>query len=408
MPAKHEQMRNENTLLVLDCIRLNGQSTRRSIQKATGLSWAAVSNISTELIARRVLVERAPHDRLAGRNPSYLDFVPKRNLTIGVELNAEGLTVLLLDLRCSVVDSRIERIRSIERDDVLAQMLGTVDEMIRENQLEPASLLGIGIAVQGSVDREGTTSLYNSFFRDWQNVPLKSLCESHFGVPVHVMHDPVCIALAEQWCRKPRSVDFALFRLSYGIGMSYIARGAPVQGHSGRAGELGHMVLNPDGPVCSCGNRGCMESYCSIRGLAHRILCKAQQGGLTLPTSLQQAVDRDVTSMKRIVDWGAERARSGDAALVPLFHDAAVYLGIGIANIVSLFNPACIILTGELLDYRDLLFEEARLVAQRAAWKLSEFEVIISEGGRRQASVGAALYFINAAFDDSQTSRLLD
>ena len=126
-PTKHEQMRNLNTLSVLDFIRQHGQSTRRDIQTATGLSWAAVSTISTDLIAKNILKESAYHGHLAGRNPAYLNFSPMRNLTIGMELNAEGLTVLLLGLRCEVIDSRIEAIRSLERDDVLRQMLGAVE-----------------------------------------------------------------------------------------------------------------------------------------------------------------------------------------------------------------------------------------------------------------------------------------
>lgn len=186
-PTKHEQMRNLNTLSVLDFIRQHGQSTRRDIQTATGLSWAAVSTISTDLIAKNILKESAYPGHLAGRNPAYLNFSPMRNLTIGMELNAEGLTVLLLGLRCEVIDSRIEAIRSLEHDDVLRQMLGAVEAILEANRLNSRELLGIGIAVQGSVDREGSTSLYNSFFRDWKNVPLKKICEERFGVEVRII-----------------------------------------------------------------------------------------------------------------------------------------------------------------------------------------------------------------------------
>lgn len=407
MPAKHEQMRNANTLLVLDHIRLHGESTRRSIQAATGLSWAAVSTISTDLIAKNVLEECPPHGRLAGRNPGYLDFFPMKNLTIGMELNAEGLTVLLLDLRCGVIDSHIEPIRSAERDDVLAQMLNAADQLLQRNHLEPASLLGIGVAVQGSVDREGSTSLYNSFFRNWRNVPLKKICEDRFGIPVHIMHDPVCIALAEQWRRKLAEEDFALIRLSYGIGMCYIADGVPIHGCGGVAGELGHMVLNPQGPPCSCGNRGCMESYCSIRGLTYRILDAARKGGIPLPADWPGEKERiGLEQMKQVINWAAAGARNGNPMFLGLFREAGQYLGFGIANIVTLFNPSKIILTGELLQYQDLFLAEARANAHKSAWNLAKFEILLSEKGQMQASVGAALYFINNAFG-SQTSRLL-
>lgn len=405
-PTKHEQMRNLNTLSVLDFIRQHGQSTRRDIQTATGLSWAAVSTISTDLIAKNILKESAYHGHLAGRNPAYLNFSPMRNLTIGMELNAEGLTVLLLGLRCEVIDSRIEAIRSLERDDVLQQMLGAVEAILEANRLNSRELLGIGIAVQGSVDREGSTALYNSFFRDWKNVPLKKICEERFGVEVRIIHDPVCIILAEQWRRRLLGEDCALVRLSFGIGMGYLAGGVPILGHTGAAGELGHMVLNPNGPLCSCGNRGCMESYCSIRGLTRRILDAAKLGELALPEALCTGEENSVDYMKRMVAWAADGASNGNKLLRRLFDEAGEYLGLGIANIVSLFNPSKVILTGELLQYQKLFLPHATKAAHSAAWMLSEFEILLLEEGRLQASVGAALHFINNAFE-SQDSRLL-
>ncbi|MBE6940887.1 MAG: ROK family protein [Ruminococcaceae bacterium] len=407
MPAKHDQMRGTNTLLVLEYIRHNGESTRRSIQKETGLSWAAVSTISTDLISKKVLMELPCSERVPGRNPVFLDFVPKRNLTLGIEINAEGITALLLDLRCDVVDHYIEPLESLDRDWVIDQMIRAIELLMSRNALDPSAILGIGIATQGTVDRDGAISVYNSFFNDWRNVPLKRIFEERFGIPVHVMHDPACIALAEQWNRRFTDKDnFAVIRLSYGIGMSHIVQGKPVTGSNGIAGELGHMVLDRNGPLCSCGNRGCMESYSSIRGLAHRIIAEYHAGNLSLPESLTQMNDRDIEFMSGLVSWSAAEAAEGNEVLLNIFDDAAYFLGVGIANVVSIFDPNCIILTGGLLDYQDLILDKAKTVAKELAWSLSEFEIIISREGRSQAAVGAALYFINDAFS-SLSSRLI-
>ena len=408
MPVKHEQMRGTNALLVLNHIRQNGASTRRSIQMATGLSWAAVSTISADLISKMVLRELPFSGKFAGRNPFSLDFVPMQNLTLGVEINAAGLTVQLLDLRCAVIDKCTEPLKSLDRDRVIEQMIHAVEELINRHGLDAQSLLGIGIATQGSVDREGSVSLFNSFFNGWRNVPLKEICEERFGIPVHVMHDPVCIALAEQWNRRlTEKDDFAMIRLSYGIGMSYIVQGDPITGSDGIAGELGHMILNSNGPRCSCGNRGCMESYCSLRGLTHRILEAYQATHTDLPEEFRQMNDRDIQFMSNMVNWGAEEARRGNAVLVKIFDDAAYYLGVGVANIVSLFNPKYVILTGEMLAFQDLILEKATQTANQMAWSLSKFQIIISNEDRCRASTGAALYFINNAFN-SLDSKLLE
>jgi predicted NBD/HSP70 family sugar kinase len=401
-------MRNTNALLVLDYIRLNGETTRRSIQQATGLSWAAVSNISTDLISKSVLRELPFPGKMAGRNPGYLDFVPMQNLTIGMDLNAEGITVQLLDLRCNVVDQIQEAIRSFERDHVIAQMLDAIGKLIRRNDLHPKAILGIGIATQGSVDKAGAMSLFNSSFHDWRDVPLKDICEKRFGIPVHVMHDPVCIALAEQWQRKlNENNDFAMVRLSYGIGMSYVANGMPITGCDGIAGEMGHMVLDPNGPRCSCGNRGCMESYCSIRGLSYRIVEAHHNGTISLPEELREINDRNVLSMRSVVSWAAGQARNGNVILRAMFDDAGYFLGVGIANVVSLFNPEYVILTGEMLEFEDMVLEKAKETASETVWSLSKYEVVLSHGGKHQAAMGAALYFINQAFN-SLESRLLE
>lgn len=407
MPAKHELMRNTNTLLVLEHIRQHGASTRRQIQRETNLSWAAVSNITADLIAASVLQETPFSGKSTGRNPGSLDFVPMHNLTIGVELNIEGLTFQLLDLRGNLVDMSVEPIYLAERDSVIQQILAGIASLLNTYSLTPEHVLGIGIATQGSVDRDGTMSLYNSFIKDWRNVPLKQICEDRFGIPVHVMHDPVSIALAEQWQRKlSGESDFAVIRLSYGIGMCYVAKGVPVTGRHGVAGELGHTVLDRNGPLCSCGNRGCMESYCSIRGIACRLDEAMAQGVLELPERFCTSAERDAFLMRGLVSWAANRARQGDATIAAIFDDAGYYLGVGIANVVSSFDPESVILIGDMLEYQDLFMEQAIKTANQLAWGLAKFDIILSGGGRRQASAGAALYYINKTFTQMD-SRLL-
>lgn len=408
MPAKHDQMRNMNTLLILDHIRQHGGSTRRSIQEATELSWATVSNISAELVNNSVLYEQVRSGHLAGRHPEYLDFVPMQNLTIGLELSAGGITVLLVDLRGNIVGCATEPCSDLGREELIGQMLGCVDNLIRRFGLEYSALLGIGIATQGSVDRDGSTSLYNSFFRDWRNVPLKEICEKRFGVPTHVMHDPVCMALAEQWKRRfTEEDDFAMIRLSYGIGMSHIVRGHPVTGSSGFAGELGHMVLDRNGPRCSCGNRGCLESYSSLRGLAWRCLELDRKQELALPAHLRQMDRNSLAFMGDAVQWAAEEARQGNEVAKMLFDDAGYYLGASIANIVNLFNPKYVILSGKLMQYSDLFGQSAQDVAQELSWEESECRILIAPTDRKLAAMGAALYYINNAFN-SLESRLLE
>ena len=108
-------MRNANALSILNYLRTNGVSTRREIQAATGLSWATVSTITADLIAQDILIEKAPKERVFGRTPTLLDFNPRKNMSIGAEINVEGLTVVLLDLRGRVISAQEELLDQAEK-----------------------------------------------------------------------------------------------------------------------------------------------------------------------------------------------------------------------------------------------------------------------------------------------------
>lgn len=401
MPVQHNFMRSTNSLSILHYIRVNGDSTRREIQAATGLSWATVSTITAELITQGILVEKAMAERVSGRNPNLLGFNPKRNLSIGAEINVEGLTVVLLDLRGKVVDAQEEMLEMAEKNAVLNQLTRMIEEVLRKNNLQREQLLGIGISVQGSVDKDEAVSLYNHYISGWKDVPLKNLFEDYFGTPVRVMHDPVCIALAEQRAnRKLENEDFVLIRLAYGIGMCYMHNGQPLRGHEGTAGEFGHMVVNSDGEWCSCGNQGCLEAYCSIRGIARRIY------EATVPEADRMDkpfADNDVQYMKELIVHAAEKANQGNRIMRQIFDDAGRYLGIGVANLVNLLNPKHIILTGGVLDASDLVLEQAKENARKHSWHISTFDIEVSRESRRQASMGAALNFINEAFANQES-----
>ncbi|MBP5294462.1 MAG: ROK family protein [Lachnospiraceae bacterium] len=402
MTIQHEYMKNANALSVLSYIRENKECTRRDIQHATKLSWAAVSNIISDLIERQVLCEVAPQITAAGKNPLLLDFVPNKYLTIGVDLSAAGLSVVLLDLRCNILYSFTEPIGKPDKDSILALLKQSIGKVLTDNKISSSQILGIGMAIQGSVDREGTTSLYNTFFDNWRDVKLKEICEEHFHIPFYLGHDPLCVAKAEKWIRKlSDDDDFALIRLSYGVGMCYVTRGEPIKGYQGTSGELGHTVLNKDGPVCSCGNRGCLECYCSIRGLYQRIL---HDQDATLSDALFKIGDFE--SMKATVADAYTKACHGDSRMMALFRDAGYYLGIGIANVVNLLNPKYVFLIGDMLEYQSLFLNTAKSTAFKLAWSFSNTAIHTSENGRQKAAIGAALYFIDDAFH-SQASRLL-
>ena len=291
-----------------------------------------------------------------------------------------------------------------EKDSTLNQLTRMIEEILRKNNVRRELRLGIGVSVQGSVDKEGAISLYNHYLKDWKDVPLKALFEDYFGVPVQVIHDPVCIALAAEWDHNYlKSEDFLLIRLGYGIGMSYLHDGKPLLGHQGTAGELGHMVVNADGEQCTCGNQGCLEAYCSIRGIARRVY------EATVPEAdwaENPFRDDDISYLKELLVRAAQKADGGNKIMQRIFDDAGRYLGVAVANLINILNPRYVVLTGGVLDASERMVAQARHHAAQNAWHISSFDIIITKESRRRASMGAAMRFINEAFE-SQESVLL-
>lgn len=398
--AKHALMRNMNTLTLLDHLRTAGACTKRQLQAATGLSWGAVSNITAQLVESGLLVETHSPSTAPGRAPVCLDFSPLRGLTAGVDINVTGITALLANLRCETVSILRVPLQTLARDSILKQLLETLHELLDQAHLRPEDLLGIGISMQGSVSRDGSLSLYSPFFDDWRNVPLREILQHEFSTVVHVMHDPNCMALAEQWIGIAKDIeDFALVRLSTGIGLSCVSGGQLLMGATGTAGEFGHLVVNPDGPTCSCGNNGCLEAYASRRG----ILARAAEACAQKPVHPDS---EDPVSSEMLLQSLAQKARSGDLLSQNLFNEAGFYLGVGIANLVNLLNPTRIIIAGEMVSYQDLFWDEMQRAARQRAWCFSPLDIAISSLPISSPALGAAIYFIKQALTGESSALL--
>lgn len=397
LSVQHSFMRNANTRAILNYIRIYGASTRREIQAATGLSWGAVSTITAELLAQEQLIETRKTTPVSGRVPSLLDFNLSKNLSIGVEINIEGITIVLVDVRNNILCAKEEMLDEAERDAVLRQLKRMLKDLLRENKLSNSHLLGIGIAIQGLVDRSGSISRYNHYIQNWTNVPLKSILEEYFNLPVSVIHDPICIALAqEQQNHRLRDQDFILIRLAYGIGMCYMHEGKPIPGFEGIAGELGHLVVDIHGRPCSCGNRGCLEAYCSIRGIAqglYNLLKDDPQYTLSPPSG------SDVNNLNHLMALGIKLAQNGNPDVQKIFSEAGTYLGQGVVNLIHLLNPRYIVLTGAVMDASEFFMPQVMSCIREHTCYDSQVELLAVRESRRCASLGAALKFINEAFE---------
>lgn len=206
----------------------------------------------------------------------------------------------------------------------------------------------IGIASPGPLDPHTGTILATPNIPEWTNFPLTSKLSEHFSVPAYLDNDANMAGLAEwKFGAGQGHQDVVYITISTGIGGGVIANGCLLQGFRGMGAELGHMIVDPDGPVCSCGHRGHVESYSSGTSIARYV---AEQLRAGQQSSLQE--QRHLTAAHI-----AEAARAGDGLAISAFEQAGHYLGIAIANYLAIFDPSILIFGGGVSQVGDLLFK---------------------------------------------------
>jgi glucokinase len=206
----------------------------------------------------------------------------------------------------------------------------------------------IGIASPGPLDPHTGTILATPNIPEWKNFPVAPKLSQHFGVPVHLDNDANMAGLAEwQYGAGKGHANLVYLTISTGIGGGVISHGCLLQGFHGMGAELGHMIIDPNGPPCGCGKRGHVESFCSGPSIA-RYFSEQIQAGQT--SSLQNEPKPSTAHI-------ADAARAGDALAISAFEHAGHYLGIAVANYLAIFDPSIVIFGGGVSQVGELLFK---------------------------------------------------
>lgn len=340
--GNRDLIRAINRSHVLNTIKTYGPIGRADIARRTGLSPATVTSISAKLIAQNLVLEKAAGDSSGGRPPILLVINPKGGYVIGIKLTETHAICALTDLEACILAKSSLPLSGhdpVQVVDDLAQMLPS---FIREQKISKKQLLGVGVGLAGIIDAEKGI-LRQSPIYGWNNVPLRDMLQSKLHIPVYIENDVNTLTLTERWFGPGQGVDhFLTVTVGRGVGLGIVANGQFYRGQTGGAGEFGHITINPDGPLCACGKRGCLEAYIGDPGLIRSAQEAAARGNL--PDSIQD------------VDALLSLAQRGNSAAIQIFDQAGRILGIGIATLINLFNPKKIIISGEGTREGDLLF----------------------------------------------------
>ncbi len=254
-------MREINRSVILNLIKTNGPISRADIANRIGLSPATVTSITGILIDEDLIFEKETGDSSGGRPPILLDLNPRGGFVIGIKLMEMQAVAALTDLNATVLQKIKSDIKSKEPREVVECLVQLVHDLIRDGGIPQERLLGVGIGLAGVVDSTRGI-LRKSPFLGWKDVPLRQLMQERLNVPIFLDNDVNTLTLGEKWLDDGVHVDdFIVVTVGRGIGMGIVLNGQIFRGSAGGAGEFGHLVINPEGPLCDCGNRGCLESY---------------------------------------------------------------------------------------------------------------------------------------------------
>jgi predicted NBD/HSP70 family sugar kinase len=374
MSGSLESLRELNRLRIVDALRHDGTASRAEIARQTGLSPSTVSTVITELQRAGLVVEStlAPAGR-QGRPAAQLALDPSAGAAVGIDFDHDKIRVAVSDLARTVLAEASVRI-DVDHDapKALEHASELVAQVLEEAEVDRERVLGAGMALPGPVDHARGALHTSPILAGWANVDAAAELERRIDVPVHLDNDANLGALAEVTLGAGRNVRSAAYiQMSSGIGAGMIVDGRPYHGHRGIAGEIGHVLVDEQGQICRCGNRGCLETLAS--GPALVALLRPSHGeGLTVES---------IISMARDGDPGARR----------VIADAGRAVGRVVAGLCNLFNPEMVVVGGDLSTAGELLLDPLRESIDRYALPTAteRLEVVAGELGDRANLLGA-------------------
>ncbi len=276
------------------------------------------------------------------------------------------------------------------QDVVVKSILESVGRALDQAHIAAADLTAIGLGAPGLSNPE-TGILYTSpNLPGWRDVPLRDIIAKELGKEAFLINDANAAAVGELYFGAGRGArNFIYITVSTGIGGGIIIDGKIYTGPTGTAGELGHMVINDEGPQCNCGNKGCWETLASGTALSREARHRIKEGAAT---SILKYAGGNVEKIN--AEAIHEAAQTGDKLANELIARTAYYLGVGLANLINIFNPEVIIIGGGLSNIGDMLLKPAFEEAGRRAFRQSYQAVRFAraELGRNSGVLGAAAY----------------
>jgi glucokinase-like ROK family protein len=391
LPENHN-VRNFNKHAAVDLIRFAERGiSRADLADKMGLTRAAVTIIIHDLISNGIILNTESRSAASGRPPLVLEINPDQGLVAAVDIGAMHLSVALADFSARILEETEVPFR-VDKDpkECLQEADNILKQLLQKRGLVASDLASVGVGVPGPVIAEKGIVMAPPIMPGWDRFPIRATLEGQWGTSVTLNNDAELGALGE-WAygagRGERNVAF--IKVGSGIGAGLIINRQIYGGSTGSAGEIGHLTIDENGPLCACGNHGCLEAFAGGHAIASQARKLVASGRRTLLSekSLEAITARDV----------AEAARRGDLTAQEIIKRSGTFVGIAIAGLINLFNPSTVIIGGGVAQVGDLLTGPIRQAVRERSLRVSEHSVRITSAmlGRRSSLMGALVQAIN-------------
>lgn len=389
--ATQKTSRDINRRIALNLVRAHQPISRADLARAMGVRRGTASLIVRDLLKRKLIFEGATGEAVRGRKPTFLYVESRRRCVVAVDLRASQTYLMIADLLGNPV-AGVVGFPIVRDPKALVQTLARRIKALLAEHPDLEACDGLGVAVPGVVEH-ATMRVLHAPTLGWRNVDLREPLAAATGLQVHIENSGRACALAQLWTMRdelPASGDLVFVTVSDGLGGGVVIQGEVLRGRHNIAGEFGHTTMALDGPRCSCGAVGCWEAYVSNRATLARYFGRPAEPSGPLPSDQRNFTIQDLIA----------RARKDDAKAAAAIQATARYLGLGLANLVNVLDPARVYVGGEITTAWDLIGPTVRAALAERALTPAAAAVTISpvDAGEYPRLRGAAALVTAPAF----------
>jgi predicted NBD/HSP70 family sugar kinase len=379
-PTKADQatIRCLNMSSILKLLRQQGTLSRADLAKELGVTRNTVSNIVSDLLDAELVMETKLRREGTGRPGLLLELAPTGGYAIGLEIDISRIIVIAVNFQADVLwETSVTLKPGQSREQILVQAEQLIQSAIDQGKNMHLRPLGIGIGLAGLVDAAGANLIYAPTL-GWRELPLKTRWEEKFKLSVWLDNEANTSAVGYYNYADSSSLNMAYLSIGFGMAAGLMLDGKLFRGSGGYAGQAGHMKIRPEGERCSCGDRGCWST----------------EVGLTAVARLTGQSSVDIARIETALN-------AGDAKTKSALDQMADVLGIGLVNLINLFNLDLIILGGAMRPLLPHMLEQARNTVNKRALPNPRADVRIKVSDRDDDSVfGAACLVLDAVISN--------